>query len=209
MSFLSSLRVGGGVDLLEAGSGEAELGFPQGAPEPLVLPVGPLGVDQEREALSNESSPISGSWRWVSQALVPPGASQGVHPVALRNNGGTSASIDFTVTASLPFGAPRVDRVSLLGAVFDGGQLDPILYVQGANIDVGAVVQVNGSDVATVAHRGLRNELYGTNPTVLGYPIYHYLSLIALPGPLSPGAPHSPHIAGLLALRTGRPAVAD
>jgi hypothetical protein len=119
---------------------------------------------------------------------VPPGASPGPHPVALRNTRGTSGTLTFTVTAPVPFGAPRVDRVSLLGISFDGGNVEPVLYVQGANVDVGAVVQVNGADVATVAHRGLQNELYGTDPTVMGYPIYHYLSLLAVAGTQTAGA---------------------
>jgi hypothetical protein len=113
---------------------------------------------------------------------VPPGSAAGPHPVALRNSRGTSAPVTFTVTAPVPFGAPRIDHVTLLGTTFSGTQVTPVLYVQGANIDVGAVVQVNGADVATVAHRALRNELYGADPTVLGYPIYHYLSLLAVPG---------------------------
>jgi hypothetical protein len=118
---------------------------------------------------------------------VPPGATPGPHPVALRNSRGTSGTLDFNVTAPLPFGAPRIDRVTLVGATFTGGQVVPVLYVHGANIDVGAVVNVDGSDVATVAHRGLHNELYGTDPDVLGYPVYHYVSLIALPDTQSAG----------------------
>jgi hypothetical protein len=119
---------------------------------------------------------------------VPPGATPGNHPVALRNSYGTSGTVNFNVTAPVPFGAPRVDRVTLVYTTFSGGQVTPILYVQGANIDVGAIVRVNGSDVATAAHRGLRTELYGTDPTVLGYPIYHYVSLLGLPGALSAGS---------------------
>ncbi len=118
---------------------------------------------------------------------VPPGASLGPHPVALRNSRGTSGTIDFNVTAPLPFGAPRIDRVMLVGAAFTGAQVTPALYVQGANMDVGAIVAVGGTDVATIAHRGLRHDRYGTDPAVLGYPIYHYLSLIALPDTQSAG----------------------
>ncbi len=119
---------------------------------------------------------------------VPPGASVGAHPVALRNQYGSSATVNFTVTAPVPFGAPRVDHVMLGSTTFSGTQVTPILYVQGANIDVGAVVQLNGVDVATVAHRALQNEHYGTDPTVMGYPIYHYVSLIALPGAQTAGS---------------------
>ena len=113
---------------------------------------------------------------------VPDGASLGNHPVALRNGSKQSAVRTYTVTAPLPFGAPRIDRVTLVGANFDGsGNVKPYLYVQGANFDVGAIVRVQGADVATASHKALRTNLYGANPTVLGYPIYHYLSLIAAP----------------------------
>jgi hypothetical protein len=63
----------------------------------------------------------------------------------------------------------------------------PWLYVQGANIDVGAVVQVNGADVACASHRVLRNQLHGVAPTALGNPIRHFLSVIAAPGALTAG----------------------
>jgi hypothetical protein len=115
---------------------------------------------------------------------IPPGAELRSHPVALRNSGGTSAIKSFEVTEPVKFGAPRIDHVMLVGSDFDNnnGQVTPILYVQGANIDVGAVVKVNDVETATAAHRALRNSLYGTDPDVLGYPVYHWVSLIAMPG---------------------------
>jgi hypothetical protein len=119
---------------------------------------------------------------------VPPGASVGNHPVALRNRFGDSGIVNFDVTAPVPFGAPRIDRVSLVYTSFRSRQITPLLYVQGANIDVGAVVRIGGGDVATVAHRGLQNELYGADPTILGYPIYHYTSLLAATGTLTAGS---------------------
>lgn len=120
---------------------------------------------------------------------VPPGASAGSHPVAVQNVAGRSAAVNFEVTAPEPFGAPRVDHVTLAGTSFDGaGNVESWLYVQGANIDVGAVVQVDGRDVATIAHKGLRNDLYGIAPGRLGYPIYHYVSALAVPGPLRAGS---------------------
>ena len=119
---------------------------------------------------------------------VPPGASLGNHPVALRNSKGTSGTVNFNITTVLPFGAPRLDHVSLANATFSGGNVTPLLYVQGPNIDVGAVVRVDGVDVATVSHRGLHLERYDTDPDVLGYPIYHYLSLVAIPGDRAAGS---------------------
>lgn len=114
---------------------------------------------------------------------VPPGASLGNHPVALENSRGRSATLNFSVTAPQPFGAPRIDYVTSGDATFDAaGSVTTWLYVQGANLDVGSVVQVGGVDVATVAHKGLRNNLYGVAPTTLGYPIYHYVSVLAVAG---------------------------
>jgi len=113
---------------------------------------------------------------------IPPGAVVGPHPVAVENSAGSSATLTFTVTAPQPFGPPRIDHVTVLGSSFSGGMVNTLLYVQGANIDVGAVVQVDGTDVASVAHRGLRNDLYGVAPTALAYPIYHYVSVLAVPG---------------------------
>lgn len=131
--------------------------------------------------LSTETT-IPGGFLGGYMFSVPPNASQGSHPVALQNTWGTSDPVDFNVTAPLPFGAPRVDHVSLVNATFNGTDVTPLLYVQGANIDVGAVVRVDGSDVATAAHRTIPTRLYGTDPTVMGYPIYHYVSLLAAPG---------------------------
>lgn len=120
---------------------------------------------------------------------VPPGASAGNHPVAIENDAGRSAVVNFNVTAPVPYGAPRVDHVTLAGASFDGsGNVSSWLYVQGANLDVGAVVQVNGTDVATVAHRGLRNDLFGIPPDRLGYPVYHYVAVLAVPPAVPAGS---------------------
>ncbi len=120
---------------------------------------------------------------------VPPGAAIGPHPVALAAASGRSASINFQVTAPLPYGAPRIDAVTIVGASFDAAaQVNAGLYVQGANIDVGAVVQIDGVEVATVAHKALRNNLYGVPPTSLAYPIYHFVALAAFAGPRPVGA---------------------
>jgi hypothetical protein len=116
---------------------------------------------------------------------VPSGASPGVHPVAVRRSGQRSNIVNFQVTSRKPFGPPRIDAATIVSATFDSvgaGGVRTLLYVQGANIDVGAVVQINGADVATVAHKGLRNELYGVAPDALAYPIYHYVALTAVAG---------------------------
>jgi hypothetical protein len=120
---------------------------------------------------------------------VPPAAPLGPHDVALRRGGQTGNSLPFNVTAALPFGAPRLDRVSVAGTQFRAGNKVVVwLYAQGANIDVGAEVLVDGIVQPTVAHRGLRNDLFDVDPTTLDYPIYHYVSLLAAPGERDTGA---------------------
>ena len=119
---------------------------------------------------------------------VPPGASLGMHPVALERGSNRSATVNFTVTAAQPFGAPRIDHVTLRGTTFDGGNVKVILIVQGANFDVGSVIQIGGSDIAGAAYNGLRNNLYGVAPTNLAYPIYHYVSVLGIPDPQPAGS---------------------
>jgi hypothetical protein len=113
---------------------------------------------------------------------VPPGASQGNHDVQLKNSYGISNKKPFTVTVPSPFGAPRLDRISLLFASFSGGNVNTWLYVQGANCDVGAEVLINGTVQPTVAHKAIQDDLLGISPNDLAYPIYHHLAFIVWPG---------------------------
>ena len=167
------------------------LEFPQGPERSLVRVDGRhlVGASVIWDAGLPAEQTIPGGFLGAYMFSVPPGVTPGNHPVALRNSHGTSPTQNYLVTAPQPFGPPRIDRVTLVGSDFSTpGMVSPLLYVQGANFDVGSVVQVQGSDVATASHKGLRTNLYGSNVTILGYPIYHYLSLIALPGLLSAGA---------------------
>jgi hypothetical protein len=109
---------------------------------------------------------------------VPPGAPVGNHPVALERDGSRSAVLNFNVTAAQPFGAPRIDSVMLAATNFTAGNVDTWLVVQGANLDVGSVIRIGGVDAASVAYKGLRNNLFGVAPNRLGYPIYHYVSVL-------------------------------
>lgn len=118
---------------------------------------------------------------------VPPGAALGSHHVQLTRTGERGTGADFVVTAA-PFGAPRVDRVSVVGTTFEGDSVQTWLYVQGANADVGAEVLVDDQVVPTVSHQGLRNDLFGVDPTTLDYPIYHYVAMVAAPGKRPAGA---------------------
>jgi hypothetical protein len=141
---------------------------------------------------------IPGSLLGAHMFSVPKGAADGPHPVAVENAWGRSATVQFGVTGEAPWFKPRIDRVSLVMARFDGGTVRPALYVQGANIDVGATVQVKqGSnsweDVATASHQGLWPEMYGVDLHQMhSYypitPILHYLALLAVPGDRALGA---------------------
>lgn len=120
---------------------------------------------------------------------VPANATPGPHPVAIKNFGGQIGPMNFVVDnePALRLDYPRIDHVMTLFAQFDAGQMNAFLYVQGANFDVGAVVEMDGAPVATITHKGLVNNLYQVPQDELGYPIHHYLSLVAVPGPMAPG----------------------
>ena len=123
---------------------------------------------------------IPGGFLTAAMFSVPPGAAAGAHPVAIQNNAGRSSTMNFTVTAPQAFGPPRVDHVMIVGTpTFAGGNVNTLLYLDGANIDVGAVVFVDGAEVGTATHKALRADRHGVDPARLGFPIFHYLSLLA------------------------------
>jgi hypothetical protein len=114
---------------------------------------------------------------------VPADATSGPHPVALQIGNKRTAPKNFVVTGTaLQLGRPRIDSVMSLSTRFDSSDVNAVLYVQGANFDVGAVVLANGDEIATVAHKGLINELHGIPPALLGFPIHHYVAVLAMPG---------------------------
>ena len=127
---------------------------------------------------------VPGGFMGAFMFSVPPNASVGPHQVAIENSHGRSASATFTVQPPLAaFPAPRVDYVTLVGANFDAtGHVTPVLYVQGANLDVGAIVLVDGAQVATTTHKVLLADRHGVSPTEMDYPIDHYLSTVAIAG---------------------------
>jgi len=158
-----------------------------GPPHTLVMIVG-TGLDSSTVVWDPGTSVekiIPGGYLSASMFSVPPTASTGVvHHVAVRNSAGQSSSVPFTVDApAVPFPKPRIDSVTLVDASFDAsGHVTAGLYVQGANFDVGAVVQLVGVDVATASHKGLRHDWYGVLPKEFAYPIFHFVSTIALSG---------------------------
>jgi hypothetical protein len=136
------------------------------------------------DAGTSAATDIPGGFLGAFMFSVPPTATPGAHNVAVRNSGGQSTIQQFTVVPAVgPFPKPRIDSVTLVGATFDAsGHVTAGLYVQGANIDVGAEVLIGGTPVATFAHKGLRNKWFGVAPTEFDYPITHFVSTIAATG---------------------------
>jgi hypothetical protein len=132
---------------------------------------------------------VPGAVLGASMFSVPGAAGNGAHTVQLERNGGRGTTATFTVTDPVPFGAPRLDRVSLLGTEFQAGNMvSSWKLVQGANVDVGAEVLIDGMVVPTAAIKALRNDLLGVGPGTLGNPLYHHLALLAAPGPRAAGS---------------------
>ena len=150
---------------------------------------------------------IPGGFLAAYMFSVPHGATPGAHPVVLRKGSKQSTPMTFTVPsvpgpinvarppgpATLAFPAPRIDAVTLVGATFEPSGVRATLYVQGANLDVGATVSVKNNvtapltAIASASHRVLRNNWYDVSHDHMGYPIYHYSSVIAVPGVRSLG----------------------
>ena len=134
-------------------------------------------------------TPLPTGFLSASLFTVPLGATVGAHGVQARNSAGGSSVEAFDVTATTGLGTPRLERTSVLGASFaTPGEVDTWIYVQVANADSGAEILVDGVVVPTIAHRGLRNDLRDIDPADLAYPIHHWLSFIAAPGPRPVGS---------------------
>jgi len=132
---------------------------------------------------------VPGAFLGASMFSVPGAAANGAHTVQLERNTRRGTTATFSVTAPVPFGAPRLDRVSLLGSDFQAGNMvSSWMLVQGANVDVGAEVLIDGVVVPTAAIKALRNDLLGVAPASLGNPLYHHLALLAAPGPRATGS---------------------
>jgi hypothetical protein len=108
------------------------------------------------------------------------------------------SSATFTVDEIRTFPKPRIDRVSLLATEFRaaGSTVATLLYVQGANVDVGATVELQASSgawtaISSMAHQGISNR--GWDETLklpyrgLDYPVYHHLAFVVIPGERSSG----------------------
>ena len=145
---------------------------------------------------------IPGGYQGAYMFSVPHGATPDAYSVVVRKGGVDSNPMTFTIPeedgpdnvarppgpATREFPAPRIDAVTLVGATFEAAGVHATLYVQGANLDVGAIVSITDDmatppvPVATTSHRVLRNEWFGVKDDEFDYPIYHYSSAVAIPG---------------------------
>lgn len=117
----------------------------------------------------------------TSYFQIPEDASPGTHPVAIRNENGTSVRrVDVTVLApSGDFPPPRIEDVS--NFIHSGtGPIKIALMVTGANVDVDATVEVNGTVVPNSTRFGALpvDFMQDHVPATFGYPVYHYVQLL-------------------------------
>jgi hypothetical protein len=134
---------------------------------------------------------IPGGFLGATMFSVPAGAATGAHPVAIqravRDAAGAvhvdrSNLVTFTVTAPRAPVRPRLERVSIMNATFSGPNVIPMLYVQGANLDVGATILIDGAAVPSSAHRVMDHQSFGLDPRAQAFPIYHHLAVAAMAG---------------------------
>lgn len=120
-----------------------------------------------------------------------PDVTQGRHTVRIvRDRQVSEAVMEFTVTGGTRRPAPRIDditcRMYRMGA---DGRVFMVLLVHGANIDAGAQVYVGDVQQPSWLWRAISNRphMIATNPATLGYPIFHYGTLICPIANLIPG----------------------
>jgi len=122
---------------------------------------------------------------------VPLTASLGNHPVRLAIGSNYSANtIDFNVVNGLVRPKARIDYLTCSGFnINSSGKASFLLLCSGANIDVGAKLNINGGDSITFFAQALRNtNLTATDLSTLGYPIPNYGMVWALVRDATPGS---------------------
>ncbi|MFN8254878.1 MAG: hypothetical protein U0W24_04265 [Bacteroidales bacterium] len=126
----------------------------------------------------------------VNHFTVPLSASLGNHPVRLAIGNNYSANtINFDVVNGVIRPKPRIDYLTCYGFNIDNnGMASFFLLCSGANIDVGAKLNINGGDSITFFTQALRNtNLTATDLSTLGYPIPNYGMVWALVSKTTPG----------------------
>ncbi len=111
---------------------------------------------------------------------VPLGASVGNHDFQIERGSDRSSVQTFNVTTPRPVTVPRLDHVTIYATEFKpGNQVSTLLMVQGANVDVGADLLIDGVVENSIPYKVMINDLLGIDPTTLGFPIYHYTAMLS------------------------------
>lgn len=112
---------------------------------------------------------------------VPGNATAGIHPVQLRNNAGTSAVVNVTVSSlSGGWPAPRIDDIGIT-ALSDNrnGTADVWLAVPAANVDPDATVRVDAVNRTSIFYSAIPHAYFNAHTaSTYGYPVYHYGMLV-------------------------------
>lgn len=112
---------------------------------------------------------------------VPLTSSIGNHAVRLSQGSTLSDNtLQFNVTGGMVRPAPRIDDVTCNFFTISGSNATFFLMVHCANVDAGAKIFINGTQQETYFWRGLGNSanMQAANPSTLGYPIFHYGTLV-------------------------------
>ena len=120
-----------------------------------------------------------------------PDVSLGYHTVSIiRDRQSSENVLRFKVTGGTRRPAPRIDDITCrMFRVGRDGKVFMLLLVHGANIDAGAKVQIGGVQQPSWLWRAISNRpnMIASNPATLGYPIFHYGTLLCPIGNLTPG----------------------
>jgi hypothetical protein len=138
---------------------------------------------------------IPGGFLAANFFTVPPDAAPGAYNVRLYGGGSYSAgTMVFTVTGGTRRPAPRIDDITCRNFSIDTMTMPAratfFLLVHGANVDAGAQILIDGVAQPTYLWRGLSNQqnMQVRDPATLGYPIFHYGTLICALANVAPGS---------------------
>jgi len=157
------------------------------------------GTDQLFADVNWDGSEIPTFWYGAIGFTIPYGTATGSHEVTLSNSYGTSAAATCDVNPAVTIPAPDINDVQLVAAdIASGAFTQGVLLVVGSNIDIGATINIDGTDVTSGTHQVLINNFCGgVDPQSFGSPNYHYTSVITSLIGLTPGSTISVQIVNL------------
>jgi hypothetical protein len=133
------------------------------------------------DAGTSDARDIPGGFLTADYFTVPLDAPSGAHPIQIYSGTNRSAMFTFTVSKGVRRPRPRIDDITCRNFTITGKtSASFFLLVHCANADAGAQVVINGVPQSTALWRAKLNEeeMAGLDPATLGYPIFHYSTLI-------------------------------